>query len=93
MTQSKRHSLIESVTNTPVIKRTDAKLLVDALNSNGGGVDSDRYPEAARKRLLANGLIQWKPNQDKSKHYALLLTLTSEGKTVALSVLNTTILR
>jgi hypothetical protein len=62
------------------LRRTDKALLLAALASNGGGVDSDRFSEATRKRLLKSGLIQWKPNQHKSNHFALLLTLTPDGR-------------
>ncbi|NEX63425.1 hypothetical protein [Noviherbaspirillum galbum] len=63
-----------------VLTRTDKRLLRDALASNGGGVDSDFYPKACRERLLKLGLIQWKPNQHKSLHYASLLTITAAGR-------------
>ena len=65
------------------LTRTDQKLIADALKSNGGGIDEARYAGATVQRLLKDGLVQWKPNQHKSKHYSLLLTLTELGKTVA----------
>ncbi len=67
------------------LKRTDLRLLEAALKSNGGGVDSDFYASATVARLLKSGLIQWKPNQSKSNHYASLLTLTTQGKEVILT--------
>lgn len=62
------------------LKSTDKKLLSDAMKSNGGGVDSEMYPEATVNRLLKRGLVQWKPNQQKSRHFAQLLTLTKTGR-------------
>ena len=65
------------------LNRNDKRLLAESLKSNGGGVDSDRYASTTISRLLKKGFIQWKPNQNKSKHYILLLTLTELGKTAA----------
>jgi hypothetical protein len=62
------------------LNKNDLKLMRDALASNGGGVNSDFYPEAVKKRLMKAGLIQWKPNQHKSNHFASLLTITATGK-------------
>ena len=67
----------------PLVGRNDRALLLAALASNGGGIDSERYPEAARKRLMRAGLLQWKPNQRKSGHYAMLMTLTAKGAALA----------
>ena len=63
------------------LRLTDKMLLSDAIKSNGGGVDEGRYADATVKRLLKNGFVQWRPNQSKSRHYSLLLTLTELGKT------------
>lgn len=63
------------------LKRTDVALLRAALASNGGGVDSDRHAHATVQRMLKAGLVQWKPNQSKSNHFASLLTITAAGKT------------
>jgi hypothetical protein len=63
-----------------MLRPIDTKLLRAALASNGGGIDSDLYSVASRKRLMKAGLIQWKPNQHKSNHFANLLTITPAGK-------------
>lgn len=66
--------------------RNDRAMLLAALKKNGGGIDSDMYPEATRKRLMKAGLLQWKPNQRKSGHYAMLMTLTERGSDVAKAI-------
>lgn len=58
-----------------ILKRTDRKLLQDALDSNGGGTRETRYADTTINRLLRHGLIQWKPND-----YNGLLTITKAGK-------------
>ena len=65
------------------LKNPDKKLLLDALRSNGGGVPEMSYSEASKARLFKAGLIQWKPNQAKSRNQTLLLTLTQTGKASA----------
>ena len=62
------------------LNKNDYKLLKDALDSNGGGIDYECYYESTIKRLLKKCLIQWKPNQLKSKTYTRLLTITITGK-------------
>lgn len=63
------------------LKRTDVKLLQDALKSNGGGINPDRYSDASRDRLFEAGLIQWKPNHCSVKTgYTSLITITTLGK-------------
>ena len=61
------------------LKRTDVKLLRDTMKSNGGGVAAFHYKDTPRKRLLATGLIQWKPNQPSNTNFPLL-TITKAGK-------------
>lgn len=62
------------------LNKNDYKLLKNALNSSGGGVDYEYYPSAVVKRLLKKLLIQWKPNQSKSNIHSHLLTITLTGK-------------
>lgn len=62
-----------------ILKRTDRKLLQDALNSNGGGVRDTRYADATIERLIKQGLLQEKPNQGYSTPF-VLLTITKAGK-------------
>jgi hypothetical protein len=61
------------------LKKTDRKLLQDALNSNGGGVRFDSYSEASVRRMFKAGFIQVKPNQSPLL-FSTLLTITKEGK-------------
>ncbi len=56
------------------LKRTDIKLLMDALKSNGGGVTDWLYGVATQRRMLNAGLIQHKP-----RHVGML-TITAAGK-------------
>lgn len=56
----------------------DFKLLRAALDSNGGGVNSDFYSDSSRNRLIKAGLLQWKPNSRTP--FVSLLTITPAGK-------------
>ncbi len=69
-----------------LVGRNDRAMLLAALASNGGGIDSEMYPEATRKRLMKAGLLQWKPNQRKSGHYVMLMTLTAQGAALAKAI-------
>jgi hypothetical protein len=61
-----------------MLKRTDIKLLADALASNGGGVRDERYKDATVNRLIRAGLLQLKPGQ-RTIH-TTLLTITKAGE-------------
>jgi hypothetical protein len=60
------------------LKRTDVKLLEDALKSNGGGVGEIFYRDTTIQRMLNAGFIQWKPNCNAK--YSTLLTITPAGE-------------
>ncbi len=68
------------------LKRTDIKVLQRCLKSNGGGVDFGYGYDSAIKRLLKANYIQYKPNQEKSKHWAILMTLTPLSKQAILGM-------
>lgn len=63
--------------------RSEKAILAKLLASNGGGRTLDIEPPTVVARMLKNGLIQPKPNQHKSGHFAFLYTLTDAGRKAA----------